>query len=96
MIFSRFFPILRTFVPFVAGIGKMDSRLFVIYNFSGAFLWIASFLALGFFFGNLQIVKENFGLVIAVISVFTTLPPVIAAINARMARKRKAAMRVAA
>ncbi|MBC8052674.1 MAG: VTT domain-containing protein [Sphingobacteriaceae bacterium] len=89
VVFSRFFPILRTFVPFVAGVGKMESRLFLIYNLTGAFFWIAGFLALGYVFGNLTIVKENFAVAVATISVLTTLPPIIAAIIARIKKKKK-------
>ena len=93
VIFSRFFPILRTFVPFVAGIAKMERRLFTIYNFVGAFFWIAGFLALGYLFGNLKIVKDNFALCVSAISVITTLPPIIAAIVARVAKRKKATKR---
>jgi membrane-associated protein len=89
VIFSRFFPVLRTFVPFVAGVGKMSPRLFTIYNFFGAFLWITSFLALGYLFGNLTIVKENFALCTAIVSVLTTLPPLIAAIVGKLKKKKK-------
>ena len=89
VIFSRFFPLLRTFVPFVAGVGKMDTRLFSIYNFVGAFIWIAGFLALGYVFGNMMIVKENFALCTAAISAITTLPPLIAGIAAKLAKKKK-------
>jgi membrane-associated protein len=91
VIFSRFFPILRTFVPFVAGVGKMNIRLYTLYNFTGAFLWIAGFLALGYVFGNLAIVKDNFAFAVMVISVLTTLPPIIAAIVAKIAKRKKAA-----
>lgn len=89
VIFSRFFPLLRTFVPFVAGVGKMCPRLFSIYNFIGAFVWIAGFLALGFLFGNLTIVKENFALCTAAISAITTLPPLIAGVAAKMTKKKR-------
>jgi membrane-associated protein len=87
VIFSRFFPVVRTFVPFVAGVGKMNKRLFTFYNFTGAFLWIAGFLALGFIFGNIPIVKENFAIAVATISVCTTLPPIIAAIASKFSKK---------
>ncbi|MEJ6982009.1 VTT domain-containing protein [Pedobacter sp. P351] len=89
VIFSRFFPLLRTFVPFVAGVGKMCPRMFSIYNFVGAFFWIAGFLALGYLFGNLTIVKENFALCTAAISVITTLPPMIAGIAAKITKKKR-------
>jgi membrane-associated protein len=93
VIFSRFFPLLRTFVPFVAGVGKMCPRLFSIYNFVGAFVWIAGFLALGYLFGNLTIVKENFALCTAVISAITTLPPLVAGITAKFSKKKRVAVK---
>lgn len=89
VIFSRFFPVLRTFVPFVAGVGKMKLRLFSIYNVTGAVLWIVSFLTLGYLFGNIAVVKENFGLVILAISILTTAPPIIAAIVSKVTRQKR-------
>jgi membrane-associated protein len=88
VIFSRFFPVLRTFVPFVAGVGKMRFVLFSKYNIIGAFLWIIGFLFLGYLFGNIAIVKENFTVVIVVISIATTLPPVIAALKAKSLKRK--------
>jgi membrane-associated protein len=81
VIISRFLPIFRTFVPFVAGIGKMDKREFFIYNFIGGFLWITLFLTLGYFTGNLPFVKENFSLFIYGIIIISILPAVIKAIK---------------
>jgi membrane-associated protein len=81
VIISRFLPIFRTFVPFVAGIGKMDKREFFIYNFIGGFLWITIFLTLGYFTGNLPFVKENFSLFIYGIIIISILPAVIKAIK---------------
>lgn len=92
VIFSRFFPLFRTFVPFVAGVGKMSIRTYTYYNFIGAFLWITSFLALGFFFGNFKIVKENFAVSVGIISVITTLPPLIAGIYSSFAKKKRLAV----
>jgi len=89
VIFSRYFPVLRTFVPFVAGVGKMKFRLFALYNISGGVLWIISFLALGFVFGNIPIVKENFTVVIVAITLLATVPPVIAGVKAKIRRKKK-------
>ncbi|HXH99451.1 MAG TPA: VTT domain-containing protein [Sphingobacteriaceae bacterium] len=90
VIFSRFFPILRTYVPFVAGVGKMEPRLFLFFNVIGAFIWIAGFLALGYVFGNMTVVKENFAVAVGMISLFTTLPPLIAAIVAKVLKRKKA------
>jgi membrane-associated protein len=81
VIISRFLPIFRTFVPFVAGIGKMDKREFFIYNFIGGFLWITIFLTLGYFTGNLPFVKENFSLFIYGIIIISILPAVIKTIK---------------
>lgn len=94
VIFSRYFPVLRTFVPFVAGVGKMKFQLFALYNITGGIVWIVTFLFLGFLFGNIAIVKENFTIVIVAISILTTVPPVIAAIRARAKKRRVASSNV--
>jgi membrane-associated protein len=83
LIFSRFMPIFRTFAPFVAGIGKMKFVHFTYYNVVGGVLWIVSFLGIGFIFGNIPIIKNNFTYVMLVIIVLTLLPAIIAAIKAR-------------
>jgi membrane-associated protein len=83
LIFSRFMPIFRTFAPFVAGIGKMKFVHFTYYNVVGGFLWIVSFLGIGFIFGNIPIIKNNFTYVMLVIIVLTLLPAIIAAIKAK-------------
>ena len=61
---ARFVPIIRTFAPFVAGIGKMSYKKFLSYNVSGGITWVAAFLLAGFYLGNVPIVKENLSLVI--------------------------------
>lgn len=83
LIFSRFMPIFRTFAPFVAGIGKMNFAHFTYYNVVGAVLWIISFLGIGFIFGNIPLIKNNFTYVMLVIIVLTLLPAVIAGIKAK-------------
>lgn len=88
VIFSRFFPVLRTFVPFVAGVGKMKLSQFTFYNVTGALIWIIFFLALGYLFGNLAVVKENFSVVIVAITVLASLPPIIAGIKARTSKRK--------
>ena len=89
IIYARFMPIIRTFAPFVAGIGSMAYGRFATYNVVGAILWIASFLFLGYFFGHLPVIKENFTYVIIAIIVISILPPVIEVLRER-ARRNKA------
>lgn len=64
IVIARFIPFIRTFAPFLAGVGNMSYRWFLTYNITGAALWITSFTLAGYFFGGLPIVKENFGLLI--------------------------------
>jgi membrane-associated protein len=78
IIFARFIPIIRTFAPFVAGVGYMSIRQFSFYNIVSALLWIGSLLGAGFFFGTLPFVKNNFTLVIYCIIAISLLPPIIA------------------
>ena len=77
IIIARFVPIVRTFAPFVAGVGRMTYLRFISYNVIGGVLWIAAFIFGGYFFGNVPVVKSNFGLVIVVIVILSILPGVI-------------------
>lgn len=83
IVLARFMPIVRTFAPFVAGIGKMSYRQFLVYNVVGAVVWVVSFLALGYFFGNQPVVKKNFTMVIAAIIVISVIPAVVEMVRAR-------------
>jgi len=83
IVIARFVPIVRTVAPFVAGAGRMTYARFATYNALGAVLWIGSMLAAGYFFGNIPIVKENFGLVVIAIIVFSVMPAILEAVRAR-------------
>jgi membrane-associated protein len=87
IVLARFIPIIRTFAPFVAGIGSMSYWRFIIYNFCGGIAWVAIFVFGGYFFGNLPIVKRNFTVVIVAIIFISILPGVIEYLRQR--RKAK-------
>jgi membrane-associated protein len=92
IVLARFMPIIRTFAPFVAGIGKMKYWKFLLYNVTGGVAWILSFTLLGFFFGGTEYVKKNFTLVIAAIVVISIMPGVIEYVRQkRRARKARQA-----
>jgi membrane-associated protein len=77
IIIARFVPIIRTFAPFVAGIGSMTYRKFLAYNVIGGVLWIFSLTLAGYFFGNIPVVRKNFSLVVMAIVVISVMPGVI-------------------
>ncbi|MDO8350003.1 MAG: DedA family protein [Gallionella sp.] len=74
IIFARFMPIIRTFAPFVAGIGLMRYRLFMLYSALGSVAWIGSLTLAGYFFGNIPVVKNNLTLIILVVILISFLP----------------------
>jgi membrane-associated protein len=83
IILARFVPIIRTFAPFVAGIGTMKYRKFIAYNVVGGIVWVAIFISLGYFFGNIPFVKKNFELVIFAIIAISFIPPILEVFKAR-------------
>jgi len=87
VVISRFLPIIRTYVPFVAGLARMGSARFTAYNVGGAVLWVASLAYAGFFFGNLPWVRENLSLIIVGIVVLSLVPIALAAWKARGAAR---------
>ncbi len=84
IILARFFPIIRTFAPFVAGIGRMNYAKFLIFNVTGGMAWVAIFVAGGFFLGNITFVKNNFALVSLVIIFFSVLPMAVKFLRRRI------------
>jgi len=90
IIYARFVPIIRTFAPFVAGVGSMSYAKFASYNVIGAILWVTSFLFIGYFFGGLPIIKDNFTIVIFAIILLSMLPPIIEVVKEKYGKKKEA------
>lgn len=74
IILARFLPMLRTFAPFVAGVGKMKYRTFLTYNIVGGFIWVTLFVWAGYLFGGIKIIKENFEFAVVGIIIFSLIP----------------------
>jgi membrane-associated protein len=85
IVIARFVPIVRTFAPFLAGVGTMNYSKFIAYNVGGALLWVGLFLFAGYFFGNIPVIKNNFSLVILAIIILSILPAVFEIVKARRA-----------
>ena len=83
IIIARFIPIVRTFAPFVGGMGNMNYAQFARYNIVGAVLWVVSFTTLGYFFGQLPFVKEHFSWIMIAIIVFSVVPMIVEIIRHR-------------
>lgn len=86
IILARFIPIIRTFAPFVAGVGAMSYPKFLTYNVVGAVLWVGLLVLGGYFFGNIPVVRENFSLVILAIIFLSVLPIMVETVRARRSR----------
>ena len=91
IIIARFVPIIRTFAPFVAGIGAMSYPRFLAYNVIGGVLWVAVCLSAGYWFGNLPLVRKNFSLVILAIVFVSILPAIVEFLRHRGESRRAAA-----
>ena len=91
IILARFIPIVRTFAPFVAGMGHMSYHHFLAYNVIGGVLWVTIFSYLGYFFGNMDIVKDNLSLVLVAIIVLSILPAIIEIIRHKRAANKAGA-----
>lgn len=85
---GRFFPFIRTFVPFIAGFGHMDYRRFFLFNVIGGLTWSTLFILLGYFFGNIPVVQEHFELVIIGIIAVSLIPTIGGLIKARFGKKK--------
>ena len=89
IIFARFVPIVRTFAPFVAGMGSMHYYYFMLYNLIGGALWIAIFCYAGYFFGDLPFVQENLKLLIVAILAVSVLPAAVEVVRARLKSRKQ-------
>lgn len=91
ILLARFVPIVRTFAPFVAGVGKMRYSYFISYNVFGGIFWTALFIFGGYFVGNLEFIKNNFSLVVILIILISVMPAVIEVVKARLNSSKPAA-----
>jgi len=88
IIIARFLPIIRTFAPFVAGIGSMTYKRFLMFNVVGGALWVLLFVPAGYFFGSVPFVKNNFSLVILALVLIPGIPSVVEVVRMQLKRRR--------
>lgn len=88
IILARFIPIVRTFAPFVAGVGKMHYGTFLFYNVAGGFIWVTSLTFAGYFFGQMPLIKDNFEFAVIGIVLISILPVIIEIIKHKLSSKR--------
>jgi membrane-associated protein len=88
LILARFVPIVRTYAPFVAGAGRMRYARFVTFSFLAALIWTTLFVLGGYWFGNIPVVRENFGLVVIAIIAVSLLPPLVEIVRHRLQARR--------
>ena len=88
VIFSRYMPIIRTIAPFVAGVGKMPFGTYMFYNIVGGLSWIIIFVFFGFLFGNIPLIKNNFSIVVLVITILSVAPMIYAALLPKFKRAK--------
>ncbi len=95
IIYARFLPIIRTFAPFIAGLGSMTFSRFMLYNILAGVLWVGTFIYGGYYFGNLPMVKNNFTIVIGAIIIISMLPSIFEVLRGRIRSKRDRLQRFA-
>lgn len=89
IVLGRFIPIIRTFVPFVAGISEMHYTTFIVYNMVGGLAWVALFLGSGYFFGNIPFIQEHFSILVIAIIIISVIPAVVAIVKDRLEASQK-------
>jgi membrane-associated protein len=87
IVYGRFIPMIRTFVPFVAGISEMNYKRFLAYNFIGGSCWVLLYAYAGYFLGNLSFVKDHFQLTLLIMFIITLIPAIYAVLNIRILKK---------
>jgi membrane-associated protein len=84
IVLARFMPIIRTFAPFVAGLGKMEYQKFVLFSFLGGFFWVSLFVFAGYFFGNVPLIRDNFSAVIMLVILVSVFPAIFKIVKSRL------------